>query len=88
MISVSFKNQQLLGRLAASVGRACDFRSWGCEAEPHIGWRDYLNKLKKKINPSLLATINAKWKKEHIKREESMFKLYQMEKTTNQGKKP
>ena len=39
-----------LGWLAGSIDRACDSRSQGCDVKPHVGCRDYLKILKKKIN--------------------------------------
>lgn len=35
---------QVKGFLAGSAGRPCDFWSWSCEFESHVGCRDYINK--------------------------------------------
>ena len=42
-----FKTTIGLGCLAGSIGGVCDSWSQGHEFEPHLGYRDYLNKLLK-----------------------------------------
>ena len=45
-MSKSFKLSELQGCLAVSVRRTFHSWSWGCEFEPYVECRDYLNKIK------------------------------------------